>query len=286
MTKTEIVYEMKGFSEQQRSEKAAAILKRALNPDAIIFELPKEEMDADSVVEEIVSQIGEIAGYTNLNLYNLKAKNTMLEIVFEETEDVQMALSTGVNLNGTTYLGTPSVDEDRKPTIRVNLSHIPLKLNQYLGEALSRFFGEAAVILDRKEENQKDYEELSRMIYLESQDIFIPATYIGAPKICFHCRLAGHVRNDCPELAAIQCHKCNGYGHFRRYCKSKPIEDDFNKELLEYERAQRQQDLQDQITEEMTKTAEEMTFDKYQEEQTAQQVDELMTEELEAATYK
>jgi len=124
------------------------------------------------------------------------------------------------------------------------------------------------------------------MIYLESQDIFIPATYIGAPKICFHCRLAGHIRNDCPELAAIQCHKCNGYGHFRRYCKSKPIDDDFNKELLEYERAQRQQDLQDQITEEMTKTAEEMAFDKYQEEQTTQQVDELMIEELEAATYK
>jgi hypothetical protein len=134
------------------------------------------------------------------------------------------------------------VDEARKPTIRVNLSHIPLKLNQYLGEALNkpcspigevkqirkytnmngRYFGVAAIILDRKEENQKDYEELSRMIYLESQDIFIPATYIGAPKICFHCRLAGHVRNDCPELAAIQCHKCNGYGHFRRYCKSKP----------------------------------------------------------------
>jgi hypothetical protein len=95
MTKTEIVYEMKGLSEQQRSLKAAAILKRALNPDAIIFELPKEEMDADSVVEEIISQIGEIAGYTNLNLYNLKAKNNMLEIVFEETEDVQKVLSIG-----------------------------------------------------------------------------------------------------------------------------------------------------------------------------------------------
>jgi hypothetical protein len=30
------------------------------------------------------------------------------------------------------------VDEARKPTIRVNLSHIPLKLNQYLGEALKQ----------------------------------------------------------------------------------------------------------------------------------------------------
>jgi hypothetical protein len=36
----------------------------------------------------------------------------------------------------------------------------------------------------------------------------------------------------------------------------------------------------------MTKTVEQMALDKHQEEQTTQQVDERMTEELEAATYK
>lgn len=68
-TKTEIVFEVEGYSNQQRSQKAALILKRALNPDAVIFELPTEDMETDLIVEEIVKQIGDIAGYTNLGLY-------------------------------------------------------------------------------------------------------------------------------------------------------------------------------------------------------------------------
>jgi hypothetical protein len=107
---------------------------------------------------------------------------------------------------------------------KVNVTHIPLKLHQNLGEVIEdamqsygevlqirnytnsfgRFFGEASVILNRDEEIHNDYPILSRMIYLESQDMYIPATYQGAPKICFHCRLAGHVRKDFPEVAVIQ----------------------------------------------------------------------------------
>lgn len=63
-----------------------------------------------------------------------------------------------------------------------------------------------------------DYLELSRMIYLENQDVCIPATYEGAPKICYHCRVAGHERKDCPDLAYIQCFKFKGYGRLRRHC--------------------------------------------------------------------
>ena len=49
--------------------------------------------------------------------------------------------------------------------------HIRKYTNSY-----GRVFGEASVILDRGEESQKDYAELSRMIYLEKQDVYIPAT--------------------------------------------------------------------------------------------------------------
>lgn len=147
------------------------------------------------------------------------------------------------------YRGTPWVDEAKKKTMKVNLTHIPLKLHQNLGEVIKdamqpygeilqirkytnsfgRFFGEASVILNRDEETHKDYAILSRMIYLESQDLEIPATYQGAPKICFHCRLAGHVRKDCRELAAIQCYRyqCKGFGHQRRHCRKQRAENVF-----------------------------------------------------------
>jgi hypothetical protein len=80
---------MKGCSEQQRFQKATAFLKRALNPDAIIIELPTSEMDADSAVEEIVSQLGEIAEYINLGLHYLKATSMLLELFLKYWKEVK-----------------------------------------------------------------------------------------------------------------------------------------------------------------------------------------------------
>lgn len=58
------------------------------------------------------------------------------------------------------------------------------------------------------------------MIYLEPEDVYMSATYQGAPKVCFHCRLIGHERQECPELAHLQCYKCKGFGHLRRHCRN------------------------------------------------------------------
>ena len=49
--KKETVYKVKGYSLEQRSTRAAAILKRALNEGAVIFELPISKMSSDLVVE-------------------------------------------------------------------------------------------------------------------------------------------------------------------------------------------------------------------------------------------
>lgn len=60
-----------------------------------------------------------------------------------------------------------------------------------------------------------------------------------APKICLHCRLAGHVRRDCPELAAIQCYQCKGYDHLHRHCQKQRVDEvetdtRQEQELMEY----------------------------------------------------
>lgn len=80
------------------------------------------------------------------------------------------------------------------------------------------------------------------MINIERLDKYIPATYKGVPKVCFHCRLAGHKKKDRLELQNIQCYRCKGYGHFRRHCKAEgelqktvsPKEKSFEEELDNY----------------------------------------------------
>jgi hypothetical protein len=43
--KTEIVFEVEGITNTQRSKRAAGVLKRALNPNAVLFEVPKDALN-------------------------------------------------------------------------------------------------------------------------------------------------------------------------------------------------------------------------------------------------
>jgi hypothetical protein len=71
-----VVFEVEGFSAKRRADKASAILKRALIPDAVIFELPSSKMNPVTAVNEIAKQIGEAAGYTNLGQFRREIKGT------------------------------------------------------------------------------------------------------------------------------------------------------------------------------------------------------------------
>ena len=59
-TKTEIAFEVQGFSDKQRSQEKQPFWN-VPGIQTIIFELPKSEMDSDNAVDERVSQIAEIA---------------------------------------------------------------------------------------------------------------------------------------------------------------------------------------------------------------------------------
>ncbi|KAI8577590.1 hypothetical protein K450DRAFT_251549 [Umbelopsis ramanniana AG] len=119
--KTEIVYEVEAFTNTQRSQRAAGILKRALNPDAVRYEVPKNILNTHLVVEEIVKQAGEIAGFANLMLYRNDSKMNTLELVFISPDTAKMAINEGVKIQDMLIHGTPYVDEARRPLIKVNL---------------------------------------------------------------------------------------------------------------------------------------------------------------------
>ncbi|KAH8547673.1 hypothetical protein BGW37DRAFT_470767 [Umbelopsis sp. PMI_123] len=209
-------------------QRAAGILKRALNPDAVLFEIPKQALNPHLVVEEIVQQVGDITGFTDLGLYRRNAKVNTLELMFLSPESTQKAINEGVKMQGMLINGSPYVDEARRPIIKV------MQVRKYTNE-FGRFFGETSVLLERSQDS-KEYAELPRMIYLEDEDCFIPAFFQGAPQICYHCRRAGHIRKECQELAKLQCYKCKAYGHLSRYSQSSRKETTFEADMETYEK--------------------------------------------------
>jgi hypothetical protein len=83
------------------------------------------------------------------------------------------------------------------------------------------FEGEAVAILDCSNTDGKEYQRLDRMLYLMEWDLYIPASFKGAPPVCYHCRQAGHVKATCPSLANTQCFHCHQNGHTTRNCKAR-----------------------------------------------------------------
>ncbi|KAG2172121.1 hypothetical protein INT44_004743 [Umbelopsis vinacea] len=205
-----IVYEVDGFTNTQRSQRATSISKRALNPDAVLFEVPKGMLNPDLVVEEIVKEIGEIAGFTNLGLYRKDAKVNTLELLFVSPESTKKAIHEGSCPSKVLQLRWNKIAKD--PFGKV------MQVRKYTNE-FGRFFGEASVLLERNQDSNESA-ELPRRIFMEDEDCFIPAFFQGAPQVCFHSRRAGHIRKDCQELARIQCYNCKGYGHMSRYCQN------------------------------------------------------------------
>jgi hypothetical protein len=88
---------------------------------------PRKRSINHLVVEEIVQQVGDIVGFTNLGLYRKDAKMNTLELVFISPGSTKKAINEVVKIQDMLICDTPYVDEPHRPLIKVNLSHIPLK---------------------------------------------------------------------------------------------------------------------------------------------------------------
>jgi hypothetical protein len=80
------------------------------------------------------------------------------------------------------------------------------------------FEGEAVVILDISPQDNNPWLPLERRLHLATWDIVVPASFKGAPPICFLCRQSGHIRKNCPRLEHVTCFNCKGKGHYARHC--------------------------------------------------------------------
>lgn len=78
--------------------------------------------------------------------------------------------------------------------------------------------GEMVVILDYNPQDHIEWIPLERRLYLITWDMIVPASFKGAPPICFLCRQSGHIRKFCPRLEPVTYYNCKGKGHYARHC--------------------------------------------------------------------
>ncbi|CAO3689226.1 unnamed protein product [Umbelopsis vinacea] len=218
------VFEAEGYAHQRRSKQAEHILKRALHADTVLFELNAEEIVKDDVYDLLTKEIGEATGFRPIHEYQGGQRgNLLIEAKFVDPEHVTKACQQGVTIKGIQYYATPSIDVAERDFVKVNLSHLPLENRETLKEGLLQsigyFEGEGTVILDvTSPAAGTHYESLMRMLYLAEWDNYFLASFEGAPPVCYMCRLTGHIKKGCPEMANFKCYKCQETGHMRRDC--------------------------------------------------------------------
>lgn len=244
---TDLFYEHPDFTKQLLSRKAAAIVRQALTPDSVLFSFPMTLFTRRSQAYKIIeSQIGPVEGFRPLSAYDVRTRRDLLiEAKFVDPSHATLAIENGIIVDDVVYNAAPSVAGAENPLIRVQLNLLHISKDSSLLKGLLsslRYYGQVyqirRVLCDGYFEGQltitidpsvgyKDMkgeihkaQPLQRMLYLETWDIFAPATFKGAAPVCYYCRQAGHIRNKCPELAKRICFECGEAGHTRKFCKT------------------------------------------------------------------
>ena len=250
-----LLYEDPDIKSNLLANKVFSVLQNALSPGSVLFSFPAKLFEHRSDAYRLVlEQIGPVVGdeFKPISQFGNRLKNELLfSVVFRVSEHTEMALSTGVTYEGVVYKGTPYNDGLKSKLVRVHM-HLPmteeeddlktslLKSMAHYGKVCdirkykSRGFyeGQVSVLLDLTTVQGTEYQPLSKMIYLESWDVLVPASYRGAPPVCYHCRQAGHIKKDCPRLKSIECFKCHHKGHTARFCKTE--DKSFSDDMEEY----------------------------------------------------
>jgi hypothetical protein len=263
----EVLYEDEDLKSEILVRKATAIVQQALSSGSVLFSFPGklfgDRVDAYKVIQH---QIGANVQFRPISTWRENTGGDLLvEATFKAKTDALKAVNLGVTLDGVVYKAV-STSSASGASIGGNLTHVQFTLlcaipneDTFLVDMLHSlafygkvyqlkrytrkgyFEGKMSVLLDTSVGMEGDDGEvvptqpLSRMLYLSAWDNFAPAQFKNAPPVCHFCRLSGHVRKDCPELAKRRCFSCHEHGHTARFCKAKKSQvKPFEVELDEY----------------------------------------------------
>lgn len=251
-----ILFENENLKNELLVRKATAIIQQALTSDSVLFGFPSKLFgDRVEAYQLIEKQISVNVDFLPLSCLTTSTSGELLIAAkFDSAEHTRMALDRGVTVGEIVYKAVSSkcgstVDQGLTHvqfTLLKNVSRDPdfllslLDSLRYYGKVYqikkySRkgyFEGKMSVLLDtsvgytNSEGQVVDAEHLSRQLYLSAWDTYAPASFKNAPPICHFCRLSGHLRADCPQLAKRRCFRCRELGHTARFCnKGKKQED-------------------------------------------------------------
>ncbi|CDH61037.1 hypothetical protein RO3G_01611 [Lichtheimia corymbifera JMRC:FSU:9682] len=250
---SDTLFELPEFTQQQLARKAANIIRQALTPNTVLFSIPVTALPHHTEAYKLLAdQIGPMASVRLLSNYDVRtSKDFLIAAKFKQTEHTKAAMESGVTIDDIVYKASPTAAGAENPLIRVQLNLLHnadddeikdglLTSLRYYGKVYQirrilcngYFEGQLTVILDPSEGymigegEHHEAQPLQRMLYLETWDVFAPASFKGADPICFYCRQAGHIRNTCPQLAKRVCFGCGETGHTRRFCGVKKYQHD------------------------------------------------------------
>lgn len=263
----EVLFEDEGLKSEILIRKATAIVQQALSSGSVLFSFPgklfEDRTDAYKVIQ---NQVAADVEFRPISTWRQNAGGDLwIEATFGLKAHATKAVNAGVTVNGVVYKAV-STNSGSSASVGGNLTHVQFTMlcstpnkDTFLVDMLDSlafygkvyqlkkftrkgyFEGKMSVVLDTSVGIKGEDGEvippqpLTRMLYMSAWDNFAPAEFKNAPPVCHFCRLSGHVRKDCPELAKRMCFSCRENGHTARFCKAKANKDkSFATELEEY----------------------------------------------------
>ncbi|KAG2194348.1 hypothetical protein INT47_011515 [Mucor saturninus] len=245
-----VIFQHADLDYQIMMRQAESIVKQALTPGSVLFSFPavlfKHRSDAYKLIE---AQCGAVQGFRPISNYGTRsAGEIMVEVKFGQATSTTKAITQGVSVKNMLFKASPSIPSGNNTLVHVKMTllRIPDKETfladlkrslRYYGEVYQvkeytcggYFEGELSVIIDisagyiSASGEKVVNEPLTNNLYLEEWDCFASASFKGSPTVCHWCRLSGHVRSKCPELAKTKCFSCHGNGHTAKFCKKKIV---------------------------------------------------------------